>query len=141
MNNEKYHRLAIKASGVSLNELNSILEFQINSNHEISVKQCSRKTKDRRTKYGYRPGRFNLNPVEHNLLQYNGGLYLFIVHTGNLFSDMRFLAADQLPYKRLISWPSIWSITDPENIEQDIIDWSTAVYDFFMNEEDFRYGL
>lgn len=139
--NEQYNRLAIEAAGVTIDELNSILEFQVNSNHEIVVKQCNHVTKDKQNVHGYRQGRFNLDLVEHRRLQSHGGLYLFIVHRDTLYSDMRMLAASTFTYSKLIAWPTVWSWTEPEKLEKDIISWYSKVWMFFNDEEDHKHGL
>ena len=139
--NEQYNRLAIEAAGVTIDELNSILEFQVNNNYDIIVKQCNHVTKDKQNNKGYRQGRFNMDPVEHRQLQACNGLYLFIVHHDKLFSEMRLLQATTFTYSKLIAWPTVWFWTKPDNLEGDLFMWCDKVPNFILDEEDHKHGL
>jgi len=87
--------------------INSLVDFMLNNGIPIEVKTCQITIQTGQIKYPTRRGRFILVPDQHEYLQSNKGLYLFIVKDDRFVYGWKLLEANKINYKRHIQWDKI----------------------------------
>ncbi len=104
-----------------VNYVNELIDFVVNGRF-VEVKSCEQYIVDRSHTTNRRRGRFMLNKKQHEFLQENNGLYLFIVRCMAGKSYLKFVEAKELNVDfsncemKSISWKKVFS-DDYETIE------------------------
>lgn len=84
--------------------VNEAVSSIMGANQPISLMTCKARIHKSGTISGERPGRYQLDKEEHDLLTANDGLYIFVVIWPCKAHRLLIIPARALPYQRQYSW-------------------------------------
>lgn len=107
---EKVARHYLESKGFNVSHLDLIYDLLINGKYFIEVKSCQKTVIDSTHSNNTRSGRYTFTREQDDYLKTHSGVYLFLMHTNDWYSDMTMIKATDLPFKQQRTHKNIFDL-------------------------------
>ncbi len=96
--------------GIDIIMVNELIDATVNGSIPVEIKTCLNYVKANDAKDKHRHGRFRLEKEQHDYLQHNNGVYVFVVLGLSQRVRMRVIPASIIPFRHTITWTVLYKM-------------------------------